>query len=527
MNEAFKQWLLANGYDPEALAKPENAKQLKHLEAAWKAETTPANPTSAPFVPTPQPTPTSNADTSFDEKMKAIEDENERQSTIRELTIRAVESNVGNTDKCKQLRSLGEAAIADKKVTLGEFKLQLIRASNMLGPMVTAPKPVEVTADVIEAAVCATHRLANLEKRYDEKTLDAAHRRFGRGITLGDLLVMAAQQNGYRGHFSKGNLEAICRYAFRRPQHDGEMYAGSPLSTISIPGILSNVANKFLAAQFLYTEQSWRRVAKIATATDFKEMSTYRLTGNNKFKKVPPGGEIKHGTLSELKYTNQVDTWGIMLGLDRRDFINDDMGALTGTSGEIGRGAGDALNEVVWTEWLDDATFFPTDKSNANYDDGAVDSLLSLAGLENADAIFGLQTKPDGTPLGAMPVILLVPRTLRARGRNLMANESTAAAQATVLETVKNPWAGMFEVVDSVYLQSSAIPGSSATAWYLLADPNNIAAIEIAFLFGKDSPTVEFQEFDFDRLGLSTRAYMDFGCKKQEFRAGVKMKGAA
>jgi hypothetical protein len=80
-------------------------------------------------------------------------------------------------------------------------------------------------------------------------------------------------------------------------------------------------------------------------------------------------------------------------------------------------------------------------------------------------------------------------------------------------------------VVSSVYLGQTAI-GGSATAWYLLADPNNVAAIEVAFLFGRDTPTVETSEFDFNRLGMQWRAYMDFGVAKQEYRAGVKLKGA-
>jgi hypothetical protein len=400
----------------------------------------------------------------------------------------------------------------------------MLRLDYHNGPTVFAPRGgQEVTDNVLEAAVCLFHKLPNADKRFSDQTLQTAHSRFRRGLGLKELIHLAAERNSnYRGGYS--DEDAMCRAAFR-PNHDG--YGPmSNVSTISVAGILSNVANKFLAETFQFGEQSWREMSKIKSANDFKQMSTYRLTGANKFVKVAPGGEIKHGELSELTYTNQVETYGKMLGIDRRDIINDDLGAFTDAATELARGAIDSLNEVFWTEWLADSTFFPTDKSKNNYDDGATDSVLSLAGLENADAIFAAQTKPDGTPLGVMPALLVVPRGLRATALTLMAATQIVGQGASAAPVPDgNPWAGMFRVVSSVYLGQTAI-GGSATAWYLLADPNNVAAIEVAFLFGRDTPTVETSEFDFNRLGMQWRAYMDFGVAKQEYRAGVKLKGA-
>jgi hypothetical protein len=520
----FSAWLKANGYDEAALSDT----MKKHLEAAWKAETQPPpKPTVLP--PNPEIKP-ENKPTSFDAEMQRIESEAARLQHIDETTLRYCKLNVSNPEKINQLKRLAEAAKLDKNMSIKDFDIAMLHADRQIGMMVITPRAEEaVSNETVEAAICMTHRLGSVEKRFNERTLDMAHRRFSNGLTLNGLITMAARAAGYRGDIGgPGNLLAMIRHIKMTQQQAGTPYefrADVGLSTISISGILSNVANKFLTDQFLYGEQSWRKVAKIKTANDFKQMSTYRLTGNNKFIKVPPGGELKHGTLSELKYINQVDTFGILLGIDRRDFINDDLGALTGRAGEVGQGAIDSLNEVFWTEWLDDSAFFPTDKSYANY--GATDSVLSLAGLDNAENIFGSQTKPNGTPLGAMPRILLVPRALKNTALNLMAPAITAAAQSTPTVTVANVYQGRYDVVDSVYLQSSSIPGYSATAWYLLADPQNLAAIEAAFLFGRDTPTIEEAELDFERLGLSMRAYMDWGCKKQEYRAGVKLKGAA
>lgn len=516
----FSQWLAINKYEEKDL--PET--QRKHLEAAWKAEVAASNP--PPPVPTKQPDPKPNG---FDSEMHKIEAEAGRLEHIEKETLRYCHANIGNPQKIEQLKLLAQAAKDDKAMSAKDFDNAMLRADHRIGIMVTTPRAEQATDDVIEAAICRTHGLKDMEKRFSERTLEASDKRFRGGLTLVGLMTLAARQNGYKGEIlGKGNLLPIWQAAQRgRMSSQHEMMAESGLSTLSIPGILSNTANKFLTTQFLYGEQSWRRIAKIKTANDFKTMTTYRLTGSNKFIKVPPGGEIKHGTLSELTYTNIVDTYGILLGIDRRDFINDDLSALTGRADEIGIGAIDSLNEVFWTEWLDDSDFFNTDKSRNNYDDGATDSVLSLAGLDNADNIFAAQTKPNGSPLGVQPRLLLVPRALRNTARNLMAAAPTASAQSTATVTLQNVWSGEFDIVDTVYLQSSAITGYSSTAWYLLADPMNLAAIEAAFLFGKQEPTVEESELEFDRLGMSMRAYMDWGCNKQEPRAGVKLKGAA
>jgi phage major head subunit gpT-like protein len=514
----FSQWLAANKYDEAALT-PE---MRKHLEAAWKAETAPP---PKPAEPTDRP-----AVASQDDELARLEAESRRREAIKAIAVEECKHAVGDTHKIEHFRALCQKAI-DGKVSVENFRMECWKARMDSGPMVLPPSGEREPAnDVIEAAVCVTHRLPEVEKKFPARTLEAAHKEFKRGLSLMEMTAIAAQQNGYRGSVSKGNLAAVCRAAFSHRAHGGygEMRADIGPSTLSVPGILSNIANKFLAAGFLYGEDAHKLISRTKTAQDFKTMTTYRLDGRLKFVKVPPGGEIKHGTLGELSYTNQVDTYGIMLGIDRRDFINDDLSAFTGTTQEMGRGAGDSLREVFWTEWLDDSAFFPTDKSLNNYDDGATDSVLSDAGLLNADTIFATQTKPDGTPIGLTPAILLVPRALRATAMNLMASSVMIAQGANAAPVpANNAWSDYARVVASVYLQSSSITGYSATGWYVLADPNECAAIEIAYLFGQETPIVETGEFDFDRLGLAMRGYMDFGVKKQEYRAAVKLKGAA
>ena len=57
-------------------------------------------------------------------------------------------------------------------------------------------------------------------------------------------------------------------------------------------------------------------------------------------------------------YTNKADTYGLMLSIDRRDIINDDLGAITTVPRKLGRGSGLKINDVFWATFLNNAAFF-------------------------------------------------------------------------------------------------------------------------------------------------------------------------
>jgi phage major head subunit gpT-like protein len=207
--------------------------------------------------------------------------------------------------------------------------------------------------------------------------------------------------------------------------------------------------------------------------------------------------------------------------------INDDLGALTKIPQGLGRGAALELNTVFWTEFLaDHATFFPTDASLGNYMEGAA-TALSVASLTQGELLFLNQTDPDGEPLGVEPQILLVPNALNVTAASLMSDLEYRDTTASTKFTTGNPHRGKFTPVRSSYLSNATITGYSTTAWYLLANPSDVSMIEVVFLNGQQTPTIEDADADFNTLGVQMRGYFDFGVNKQEYRAAIKSKGAA
>jgi len=223
-------------------------------------------------------------------------------------------------------------------------------------------------------------------------------------------------------------------------------------------------------------------------------------------------------------YSNKADTYGLLLSIDRRDIINDDLGAITTVPRKLGRGSGLKINDVFWTTFLNNTNFFKA--ANNNYLGGA-DTVLSIDGLSKAEQTFIDQTDSDGKPIGIMPAVLLVPTSLSAMATMLFKSLEIRDTTASTKYPVANPHAGKFRAEISRYLANAQYTGSSAKAWYLLADPNDLPVIEVAFLNGQESPTIETAEADFNVLGVQMRGYHDFGVALQEPKGGAKAKGEA
>jgi hypothetical protein len=177
-------------------------------------------------------------------------------------------------------------------------------------------------------------------------------------------------------------------------------------------------------------------------------------------------------------------------------------------------------------------SFFTT--AHLNYFDGAATN-LQLSSLTTAVQKFRDQTGPDGDPVSIEPRILLVPTALEEVAKALMdrsalvvsALGSTSAAKK---EPAVNIWAGAFTPEVSEWL-GKTISGTagSTTAWYLLADPQDVPVLELSYLNGRQEPVAEYFGLDqnVETLGVSWRIYYDFGADLAEYRGGVKSKGAS
>ncbi len=516
----FEQWLKERGFEASALTD----EQTKHLKAQYDAEqkaaaaaeggtesgATPPAPESKPPTGAEEAQAAGTADNSTDAAQAGVEGYR-RAIAAENSRIAAIRKHCAGKHDELEAKAIADGWSAEKT------ELEVLRASRPSAPFVAtsgASQGGAPSAEVIVAAACMAGGLNDFEKAFEEKTLDAADKRYKGQIGLQEMLLEAAWANGYRGTSVTRDVRGVLEAAF----------SGS-FSTFSLPGILSNVANKFLLQAFMAVEDTWRRVSKVGSVRDFKKITRYRLTGDMVYEKVGADGELKHGKLGEESFENQAETYGKMFSITRKDIINDDLGALTDVPRRLGRGAALALNTIFWTEFLDNLAFFVA--GNNNVITGA-SSAFSIDALTALEKLFLDQVDPDGNPLAIDPKILLVPNALWVPANQVMSSlelREDGNASKSKFPT-KNPHAGKFTPERSSYLSNASIPNSSPTAWYLLADPEDLPVIETVFLNGRQAPVIEQAAADFNVLGVQMRGFHDMGVKKQEHRAGAKADGA-
>lgn len=385
--------------------------------------------------------------------------------------------------------------VATLKQELSDMK-QLIATRENRGPAIhAATAPVVDGGKVEEAALCLQAGLRGAESFYDEQTLEAADKA-AKSTSLGEVLVKAARQGGYDGgsRINSSNVSTVLKAAF---------------ATHSITDILSNVANKFLLSGFNAVEQVWQDVSATRSVNDFKSISMFRLNGSFKFQKVGNGGSLQMAEASDEKRSVSADTYGIMTTVSRQDLINDDLNALSAVNARIGRGAALSMNDVIWGEFQ---------SGNSSYYAGAsagAGNALSLSALKTATTAYRKLKDPDGNPLAVTPRLLIVPPDLELAAIELMTS-SLLITGADQTRPAVNVMSGRYRVVVSSNL-------TNASTWWLAAEPADLNALDVVFLNGQQSPTIQQVEMDSSLLGIVLRGYMDFGVAKGEPNACYRM----
>ena len=367
----------------------------------------------------------------------------------------------------------------------------------------------------IEAAMCLRVGVSAdlLEKSYGAKVVEAGMADMD--MPLRQLLVECMKLDGIP--YSRGFDNDTIRAAF---------------SSVSLPGILSNVANKKLLQSYEAQPIIATRLCSTGDLNDFKENDRFRLTDVGDLLPIAADGEIKDGGLIEESATNQLDTYGKKFCLTRKMIINDDLGAFMKVPTAMGNRAARLIDQLFFSRLLknpaqaDGKALFHNGHKNLL---GGATSALSADSLKKAIQLFLDQVDSDNQPISVEPKYLLVPTALKhlavelTQGATLIMS-GTDNAVRPALNVLADEH---LQVVSSPYLGNSAYEGSSQTGWYLFGDPRQIDTWEIGFLKGKRTPTVERGETDFNTLGLWFRVYFDLGVREQDHRGMVKAVGAA
>jgi len=507
----FEAWLKKNGIDAEGLSDEQTAKFRVAFEAGDEPPVLDDDPEDAGDD---DPEDAGDDEPTYDpallkrEATKAVKAERDRIAAIQDACG-------GEFDEIE--REAIRAGWTMERTTRGV--LRALRENRpKTGPSITVLSTTNRRKEsrTLEAAMCLRAGLNEdaLVKTYGEDVVEAALK--DREIALRELMVECARMEGKATPRTFGN--DTIRAAF---------------STVSLPGILNNVANKRLLQAYTAQPVLATRLCSVGDLNDFKESERYRLTDVGDLEQVAQDGELKHGGVSEEKATNQLATYGKMFSLTRQMIYNDDLGAFLRVPAGMGARAARKVDQLFFTRMLsnpkmeDGIDLFHADHNN--YESGS-GTALDADSMATALQLFLDQTDSDGEPINIAPAFLLVPTALKMDGSELLNSSfllSVGNTDAQRLPTYNAIADEGLTLVTSPYLSNSNYTGNSALAWYLWGNPAVVDTFEIGYLRGKRTPTIERGDTDFNTLGIQFRVYFDLGVREQDFRGIVKMKGEA
>lgn len=219
-------------------------------------------------------------------------------------------------------------------------------------------------------------------------------------------------------------------------------------------------------------------------------------------------GEFTATSRAEAGEKLQLVTLGRWIDVSRKLLIDDDLGLLGDMTAALGQ-AGEQTEASLLVNLL---TSNPALSNGGAVFSAARKHLttdaLSMATLDLARATIRSAKGLDGkTPIAGTPRYLVVG----------IGNETNAEVLLTQINAARlddvNPMAGKFQLLVE--------PRITGGTFYVLADPAKLASLQIAYLASAQGAQIQRQS-SWDTLGISYRAWLDFGAGWLDYRGAFK-----
>lgn len=306
------------------------------------------------------------------------------------------------------------------------------------------------------------------------------------------------------------------------------------MASSDFPQLLSSTAGKVLRTAYSGIEMTWKRWAAKGSVSDFKIHPRIQMGSFNNLATIPEGGEYTYGSISEEYENAQALTKGKALKLTRQMIVNDDLGGFNRRAGMMGRAAARTVNADAYALLMsgsgnngptssDGGQFF--NATAATTAGGHANLTSSGTAVSTASIALGRKTMRVQQDKGLKDYLNIMPKVLLAPvGKEdiiwAVINSATDVSQSN---PSKRNYAA--DVARVELITDPALDAISATAWYMFADPMDIAAFEVVFLDGNEEPFVD-DDVDWETDALLFKVRLDYGVAPGDWRAAYRNAGA-
>lgn len=324
-----------------------------------------------------------------------------------------------------------------------------------------------------------------------------------RGMSLHQLMADCAMRCGVRDAHRLSPDELWREMAV---QSRGQFADTSSFVSIINSTLYATIAKAYATAPTTY--QYW---TSTGSNPDFKKMTRYRLAATGEMQEIPENGEFKTVGGKDEGVETGLKTYGKKFGFSRQTIINDDLGTVSRLITAQVRSNQRFINQKCYEALTKNAKIYDGknlfDASHHNLFTGAEPSIVSFN-----EMIVAMSQQKDIDNKGVLnikPRFVLAPVALGMAIRQIL--ESTADPNGANSGVV-NPMRGAFQLITDAQLDIANPEG-----YYAVADPNDVDTIEVTYLNGKRTPTLESRA-SWDTLGIEYRMFHDFGINIIDYR---------
>ncbi len=477
-------------------------KQKLALILAQGGSNIPPAPAPAPTPAAPAPAPTPGAPAPAIDPIAAL--------TARNESIRSVFAQFADVPGMRELEA---SCLADPRMTVEQVQAKVLaRVSNGATPLAGGggSTDIRVTRDEEE-----TRRA-----RIVDGILARAN------ILTGQAAITARQDNPAARQSLIVLAEASLQRAGVNTRHMSRDQIASTVlavqSTSDFPILLESAIHRMVLSGYAPAQFTWSRFCAIGTLSDYRPHNRYHMGSFSDLKSVNQAGEYEAGTMSDgARETITGKRKGRILNITPEVLVNDDLGAFSRPAVTLGQAAGRTIEKDVYgvlglngglgPNMSDGKSLFHADHNNI-----PSTATVSVTSIDAARQLMASQKDyAENDYLSIVPAIWLGPLSLggAARGINAQEYDDESAKNQRKPNVVR----GIFrDVVDTPYL--------SGAPWYMFADPNLEPVIEVAFLDGVQTPTLE-QEKNFKTDGLAWKVVHRYGVGAVGWKGAIRNAG--
>jgi hypothetical protein len=289
--------------------------------------------------------------------------------------------------------------------------------------------------------------------------------------------------------------------------HKREFLIREALTTSDFPYLFGDVLDRQVLAAYKAVDPVWKAFVRASTVPRiFPQVGGYRFAmtgGDQHLEEVGEKGEYLASGRTEKRYPVYVKKYGRQIDISWESIINDDLGALQDTPQRFARAAVRTEHRLVTGLFAHDsggaATHVASGQlfSTAAGEVNEVAALLTVANLQTAVQAMAAFVDVNGEPIMNRARYLVVPTALELTAMQILNStnvmwEELGGAGGPLPYPTTNVIAqyGLKLIVDPYLSVMDPVAANGLTAWYLFADPADIAAIEADRLIGHEAPEI-------------------------------------